>query len=129
VACRTPAPGVMVMLNADDGKVITTLPLAGGSDGAVFNPTTLEAFSSTGGDNGTLTIIKENSPTSFTVEQNLQTMSGAKTLTFDSRTNHVLLIGAEYTAPSAPATPPPAGGRGPARTMVADSFSVVVVGK
>jgi hypothetical protein len=129
VACRTPAPGVMVMLNADDGKVLTTLPLAGGSDGAVFNPRTLEAFSSTGVENGTLTIIKENSPTSFAVEQNLQTMSGAKTLTFDSRTNHVLLIGAEYTTPSAPATPPAAGGRGPARTMVADSFSVVVVGK
>jgi len=126
-SCHDPA--VMVMLNAEDGKVITTLPLAGGSDGAVFNPRTLEAFSSTGVENGTLTIIKENSPTSFAVEQNLQTMSGAKTLTFDSRTNHVLLIGAEYTTPSAPATPPPAGGRGPARTMVADSFSVVVVGK
>ena len=129
VACRTPAPGVMVILNADDGKIITTLPLAGGSDGAVFNPTTMEAFSSTGVDNGTLTVIKENSPTSFAVEQNLQTMSGAKTLTFDDKTEHVLLIGAEYTTPSAPATPPAAGGRGPARTMVADSFSIVVVGK
>jgi hypothetical protein len=129
VACRTPAPGVMVILNADDGKIITTLPLAGGSDGAVFNPTTREVFSSTGVDNGTLTIIKESSPTSFAVEQNLQTISGAKTLTLDSKTNHVLLIGAEYATPSAQATPPPAGGRGPARTMVADSFSIVVVGK
>ena len=129
VACRTPTPGVMVVLNADDGKIITTLPLAGSSDGAVFNPTTMEAFSSTGVDNGTLTIIKENSPTSFAVEQNLATMSGAKTLTFDDKTNHVLLIGAEYTTPSAPATPPPAGGRGPARTMVPDSFSILVVGK
>ena len=113
----------------EDGKVITTLPLAGGSDGAVFNPRTLEAFSSTGVENGTLTIIKENSPTSFAVEQNLQTMSGAKTLTFDDKTQHVLLIGAEYTTPAAPSTPPPAGGRGPGRTMVPDSFSIVVVGK
>jgi DNA-binding beta-propeller fold protein YncE len=129
VACRTPAPGVMVMLNADDGKIITTLPLAGAADGAAFNPATMEAFSSTGGDNGTLTIIKESSPTRFAVEQNLQTMSGAKTLTFDAKTNHVLLIGAEYATPSAPATPPPAGGRGPVRTMVPDSFSIVVVGK
>jgi DNA-binding beta-propeller fold protein YncE len=129
VACRTPAPGVMVMLDASSGKIITTLPLAGATDGAVFNPKTMEAFSSTGGDNGTLTIVKENSPTSFAVEQNLQTMSGAKTLTLDSKTGHVLLIGAEYTTPQAPATPPPAGGRGPARTMVADSFSVVVVGR
>src|SRR5438309_1355896 len=101
LACRTPTPGVMVMLNADDGKIIATLPLAGSSDGAVFNPTTMEAFSSTGVDSGTLTVIKENSPTSFAVEQNLQTMSGAKTLTFDDKTNHVLLIGAEYTTPSA----------------------------
>jgi hypothetical protein len=129
VACRLPAPGVMVMLNADDGKIITTLPLAGSSDGAVFNPTTLEAFSSSGQVDGTLTIIKELSPTRFEVEQNLQTMSGAKTLTFDDKTNHVLLIGAEYVTPAAPATPPPAGGRGPGRTMVPDSFSILVVGK
>ena len=129
VACRLPAPGVMVMLNADTGKVLSTLPLAGSSDGAVFNPQSLEAFSSSGQGDGTLTIVKENSPTSFEVEQNLKTMSGAKTLTFDSRTNHVLLIGAEYLAAAPPATPPPAGGRGPARTMVPDSFSIVVVGK
>jgi DNA-binding beta-propeller fold protein YncE len=129
VACRLPAPGVMVMLSAVDGKIITTLPLAGSSDGAVFNPKTMEAFSSTGAGSGTLTIIKENGPTSFEVEQNLPTMSGAKTLTFDGKTSHILLIGAEYVTPSAPATPPPAGGRGPARAMVPDSFSIVVVGK
>jgi DNA-binding beta-propeller fold protein YncE len=129
VACRLPAPGVMVMLNADDGKILSTLPLAGSSDGAVFNPTTMEAFSSTGQLDGTLTIIKELSPTRFEVEQNLPTMSGAKTLTFDDKTNHILLIGAEYVTPAAPATPPPAGGRGPGRTMVPDSFSIVVVGK
>jgi DNA-binding beta-propeller fold protein YncE len=129
VAARLPAPGVMVMLNADDGKVLTTLPLAGSSDGAVFNPATGEAFSSSGQGDGTLTIVKEESPTSFVVEQNLKTMSGAKTLTLDSKTDHVLLIGADYVAAPPPATPPPAGGRGPARTMVPASFSIVVVGK
>ena len=129
VACRLPAPGVMVMLNADTGKVLSTLPLGGSSDGAVFNPETLEAFSSSGQGDGTLTIIKEKSPTTFEVEQNLKTMSGAKTLTLDSKTNHVLLIGAQYVAAASPATPPPAGGRGPARTMVPDSFSILVVGK
>jgi DNA-binding beta-propeller fold protein YncE len=79
----TPPQPMMVILNADDGKIITSLPLAGGSDGAVFNPATMEAFSSHG--NGTMTIVKENSPTSFAVEQNLQTMTGAKTLTLDPR--------------------------------------------
>jgi DNA-binding beta-propeller fold protein YncE len=129
VACRAPAPGVMVMLNADNGNIITTLPLAGSTDGAVFNPKTMEAFSSTGVGDGMLTIIKEKSPTSFEVEQNLQTLSGAKTLTFDSKTEHVVLIGAKYVAPLEAAATPPAGGRGPTRTVVPGSFSIVVVGK
>jgi DNA-binding beta-propeller fold protein YncE len=126
VACRTPAPGVMVMLNADTGKVITTLPLAGGSDGAVFNPATMETFSSAG--NGTLTVIKENSPESFVVEQIVETMQSAKTLTLDSKTNHILLIGADFAPPPTPA-PSPAGGRPGRGAMVPDSFSVLVVGK
>jgi DNA-binding beta-propeller fold protein YncE len=124
VACRTPAPGTMVVLNAADGKFITSLPLAGGSDGAVFNPATMEAFSSAG--NGTLTVIKENSPTGFVQEQVVQTMSGGKTLTLDRTTDHILVIAAE-TAP--PPTPPPAGGRGGRGQMVPGSFSILVVGK
>jgi hypothetical protein len=124
----------MVILNADDGKIITSLPLAGGSDGAVFNPATMEAFSSHG--NGTMTIVKENSPTNFVVEQDLQTMVGAKTLTLDPKTNHIFTMAAEYGPAPAPATPPAAappqgrGGRGPARgPMLPDSFSILVVGK
>jgi len=132
VACRQPAPGVMVMLNADDGKILGTLPLAGGSDGATFNPKTMEAFSSSG--NARLTVIKENSPTSFVVEQIVETMNGAKTLTFDSKTEHVLLIGAERApAPAAPATPPADGrggrGGGGRGGTVPGSFTIVVVGK
>ena len=126
VACRNPAN--MVMMNADDGKIIAALPLGTGTDGAVFNPATMEAFSSQG--DGTLTVIKENSPTSFVVEQTVQTPVRAKTLTLDSKTNHILLITAEFAPPPAPATPPPAGGRGGGRgAMVPDTFSIVVVGK
>jgi DNA-binding beta-propeller fold protein YncE len=136
VACRNsgappaqPAQPRMVILDAKDGKILATLPLAGGSDGAVFNPATMEAFSTHG--NGTLTVIREVSPTSFEVEQNLDTMAGAKTLTLDTRTNHIVTMAAEYGPPPAvpPAgTPPP--GRGPARgPMLPDSFSILVVGK
>jgi uncharacterized protein YjiK len=129
-ACRNPQN--MVILSAKDGKILDALPLAGSSDGAVFNPKTMEAFSSHG--NGTLTVIKENSPTSFAVEQTVKTMTGAKTLTLDTKTNRILLIAAEYAAPPPPPpdAPPPAekkGGRGPGRQMLPDSFSIVVVGK
>jgi DNA-binding beta-propeller fold protein YncE len=120
-SCRSPQ--TMVILNAADGKIIDTLPIGGGTDGAVFNPKTMEAFSSEGG--GTLTIVKENSPTSFVVEQTLQTLPRAKTLTLDSKTNRLLLITAEFT----PAPAPPPGGRPGRGPMVPDSFSILVVGK
>jgi len=122
-ACRNPQ--TMVVLNSEDGKILATLPIGQGTDGAAFNPKTKEAFSSQG--DGTLTVIKENSPTSFSVEQTVQTMTTAKTLTLDTKTNRILLIAAEYGPP--PATPPP-GGRGRGRgAMVPDSFAILVVGK
>jgi uncharacterized protein YjiK len=121
-ACRSPQ--TMVILSAADGKILEALPIGAGTDGATFNPKTMEAFSSQ--RDGTLTIIKENSPTSFAVEQNLQTMPGAKTLAFDGKTGHILLIAAE-TAP--PPTPAPAGGRAGRGQMVPDSFTIIEVGK
>jgi hypothetical protein len=134
----------MVILSATDGHIIADLPIGQGCDGAIFNPATMEAFSSQG--DGTLTIIKENSPTSFVVEQTVKTPVRAKTLTLDTKTGHVLLITAEYGAPPAPtaapvapaapaagATPaegprPGGGGRGRA-PIVPGSFSIIVVGK
>jgi DNA-binding beta-propeller fold protein YncE len=119
-----PPQPMMVILSAKDGKILTSVPLAGGSDGAAFNPTTMEAFSTHG--NGTLTVVKEKNPTSFEVEQNLQTMNGARTITFDSKTNHILTMSQERgPAP----TPPPAGGRGGQAPAIPGSFTIVVVGK
>ncbi|MBV9550622.1 MAG: hypothetical protein JO256_13220 [Alphaproteobacteria bacterium] len=126
-ACRNPAS--MVILNADTGKILATLPIGTGTDGATFNPATMEAFSSQG--DGTLTVIKENSPTSFAVEQTVQTKVGAKTLTLDTKTNRILLITAEFAPPPAPANPPPAGGRGRGGRgpAIPGSFSIIAVGK
>jgi DNA-binding beta-propeller fold protein YncE len=119
-----PAQPMMVILSAVDGKIFTSLPLAGGSDGAVFNPSTMEAFSTHG--NGTLTVIKEKSPTTFEVEQNLDTMNGARTITFDSKTNHIFTMSQER----GPAPPPPAGGgRAPQGAAVPGSFTILMIGK
>jgi hypothetical protein len=123
--CRNPQ--VMVILSATDGKIITTLPIGKATDGAVFNPATMEAFSSQG--DGTMTVVKESSPTSFAVEQNVETMSNAKTMTLDRKTNHLFLIAAEYGPPpeNRPAGGPPGGiVRGP---MVPGSFTILEVGK
>jgi hypothetical protein len=123
-ACRNPAS--MVILNADTGKIITTLPIGTGVDGAVFNPATMEVFSSQ--SDGTLTVIKETSPASFAVEQTVQTQVSGKTLTLDAKTGHILIIAADFAPPPASATPPTNGrvARGP---MIQDSFSIIAVGK
>jgi DNA-binding beta-propeller fold protein YncE len=120
--CRNPQN--MVILGADDGKVITTLPIGQGTDGAVFNQETMEAFSSQG--DGTLTIVKETSPTSFAVEQTVQTMRGGKTLTLDSKTGRILIIAAEYGPPTAPTKE---GGRPGRGQMLPDSFTILAVGR
>jgi YVTN family beta-propeller protein len=127
VACRNPA--VMAMLDSATGKILAVLPIGVGVDGAVFNPATQEAFSSQG--DGTLTVIKEVSPTQFAVEQTVQTKVGAKTLTLDSKTGRLLLIAAEYGPPPTPAPDaPPAPAARPRRgPMIPGSFSVLVVGK
>jgi DNA-binding beta-propeller fold protein YncE len=121
-ACRNPAN--MVILNAEDGKILDTLPIGMGTDGAGFNPKTMEAFSSQG--DGTLTIIKENSPTSFAVEQTVPTMNGARTSTLDTKTNRIILISAAFGPPTEPKQP---GGRAGRGQILPDSFTILAVGK
>jgi len=139
----------MIVLSAADGHIITDLPIGNGSDGATFNPATMEAFSSQG--DGTLTVVKENSPASFAVEQTVATPARAKTLTLDTKTNQILTITAEYgPVPATPAAQAqaasvttPTGGpqpaslpagvpawmRGPRPPMIAGSFQIHVIGK
>ena len=131
----------MIILSATDGHIITDLPIGAGSDGATFNPATMEAFSSQG--DGTLTVVQENSPTSFSVEQTVATPMRAKVLTLDTKTNQILTITAEF-GPVPPAPPPesnatPAAGgppaaappwmRGPRPPMIPHSFQILVIGK
>jgi hypothetical protein len=125
-------PQTFVILSAKDGKILARLPLAGSSDGATFNPATMEAFSTQG--NGTMTIVKEKSPTSFEVEQDLKTWpsGGARTIAFDSKTGHLFAMASEAGPPPPPppaGTTPPAGGRGGGRgAAIPGSFTIIMVG-
>jgi DNA-binding beta-propeller fold protein YncE len=146
-ACRE--KNNMIILSATDGHIITDLPIGVGCDGATFNADTMEVFTSQG--DGTLTVVKESSPTSFTVEQTIATPARAKTITLDPKTGNLYLITAEYgptpAAPPAPPAPPsnltagtnpppaapPSGAaaymRGPRPPMIPGSFQILVVGK
>lgn len=127
VACHDPA--VMVMLDAGTGKILGSLPIGPGVDEAAFDPGTMEVFSSQG--DGTMTIIKEVSPTSFQVEATVKTVPGARTMALDTKTHHAFTVSMEY-APALPpdpnAAPPPSGRvrRGP---VIPGSFTITEVGK
>ncbi|MHB1863810.1 MAG: hypothetical protein ACYCVL_12665 [Gemmatimonadaceae bacterium] len=130
-----PPKPVMVILSAVDGKILDKLPLPGGSDGAVFNPATQEAFATLG--NGMLAVVKEHSPTSFTMEQTLETMNGARTITLDPTSNHIFTM--SFERGPAPPPPPPGSdtGRGRGRggfyfrmgRPIPGSFTILKIGR
>jgi DNA-binding beta-propeller fold protein YncE len=119
-ACRD--KNNMIILSAGDGHVLATLPIGVGCDGAVFNPATQEVFSTQG--DGTLTVIKESSPSSFAVEQTVITAPRARTITLDQKTGRIFTITADFGA-----APPLAPGQKYSRPpMVPGTFRVIVVG-
>src|SRR5215469_8775795 len=120
--CR--APQMMMVLSAVDGKILDALPIGSTADSAVFNPRTNEAYSAQ--IDGTLTIIKEKRPTSFAIEQTVQTKDSAKQMVWDSKTDRILLLAADFLSPTGP---PRAGLAGYGGKMVPDSFSILVVTK
>jgi DNA-binding beta-propeller fold protein YncE len=124
-----PSQPTMVIMSAKDGKILTTLPLPGGSDGAHFNPATMEAFATLG--NGHLAIVKETSPTTFEMEQDLETMDGARTIALDTKTGHIFTMSQRREPPPPQPATPPAGGRGfrGRGAAVPGSFTILMIGK
>jgi len=113
---------MMAVINASTGKVITTVPIGGGVDANRFDPGTGLAFSSNG--EGTLTVVKEESPTDFKVVENVPTERGARTMEFDPKTHNAFLVTAKFG-------PMPAESAGQHRfrrpPMVPDSFTLLVL--
>jgi YVTN family beta-propeller protein len=69
------------------GKLVTTLPIGSGADASEFDPATQLAFSSNG--DGTMTVVHENTPDTYSVVETVATGSGAKTMTLDPETHRV----------------------------------------
>lgn len=114
---------LMIVLDSESGKVVGQAPIGEGVDGAAFDAERGLAFASNG--DGTLTIVREESPSSFSVLENVSTARGARTLTLDPRT-HLLYL---PTAKFEPASQPAEGGPRRRPPMVPNSFRVLVVGK
>src|SRR5579885_175316 len=122
---RLPSP-IVVIVNAESGNIITTLPTAVNVDTVAFNPGTMEAIATAG--EGYIIFIKEKSPTSFEVEQKLPSMVGARNIVLDTKTNHVITNAFEY-GPLPPDAKPPVPGRMALGPPVPGSFTLLMVGK
>ncbi len=114
---------MMAVVDADSGKVLATPPIGDGVDATTFDAETGLAFASCGQD-GVLTVVKEESPGKFTAE-NVPTQKGARTLALDAKTHHVFVVTAQF----GPRPEPTADNPHPRPPMVPDTFVVVVVGK
>ena len=110
--------GKMVVVDADSGKVLATPVIGNGPDAAGFDPDLGYAFSSNGED-GTLSIIHEDSPTQFTTVDAIPTQPGARTMAVDPKTHEVYVV-------TAKANPPAPGESRYRRTYEPDTFVVLV---
>ncbi len=112
---------LMVVMNALDGKVITTLPIDERVDGAAYDPVLQRAYSSNG--EGTLTIVQREGKDSYKVLEVLPTQIGARTIALDTKTHRLYLPTAEFN----PRPEPTAANPHPRPTMKENSFVVLEV--
>jgi YVTN family beta-propeller protein len=115
---------MMAVVDADSGKVVTTVPIGTGPDGAAFDAERQLVFIPNGRD-GTLTIVREVSPDKYEVTQTLETARSARTIAIDPRTHNVYLVAAQFGPTPSPTTEQPR----PRPAMVPGTFEVLMVGR
>jgi YVTN family beta-propeller protein len=99
--CRNKTMGIS---DTQAGKLVATVPIGQGVDACRFDDATGLAFASNG--DGTLTVIHEDSPDTYTVVGNVNTMRGARTMELDPVSHRLFTVSAEFG-------PVPAGQRRP----------------
>ncbi len=97
---------LMVILDTDSGQVVGTAPIGVGTDAAAFDPLRHRAFSSNG--DGTVSVIAETGPASFTALPSVATAPTGRTMTVDPQTGRLFVAAAEIDK-SVPVVPGPGG--------------------
>ena len=113
--CRS---GVMAVSDYQAGKVITTLKIGTGVDGAGFDPASGDAFASNA--DGTLTVIHEDSPDQYHVVENVETPQNSRNMGLDPTNHRIFMASAKFAAG------PAGGGRGRPQAL-AGTFAVIVI--
>jgi DNA-binding beta-propeller fold protein YncE len=113
---------LMVMMDSTSGKVLATVPIGEGVDGAAFDSGTQLAFASCG-QSAAVTIAHEEGD-KLNVVQTLKTERGARTMTLDPATHKIYLPTAQFEA----STNQVAGGPRQRPRMVPGTFKILVYG-
>jgi len=113
---------LMVMMDSETGKVLSSVPIGQGVDATKFDSGTMLAFCSCG--DGTVTIAHEDSPDKLTVVQTIKTEPRARTMALDTKTHKIYLASARFGA----ATDQPSGGKKGRPSAVPGTFKVLVYG-
>src|SRR5258707_4092176 len=93
-------PHFLIVMNADSGKVVQSLPISSGLDANVFDPETGLVFVSTRA--GKLHIFHEDSPDKLSEVETIDTEFGAKTMNIDPKTHNLFLVTSDFGAPGPP---------------------------
>jgi DNA-binding beta-propeller fold protein YncE len=112
--CRS---GVMAISDYQAGKVVATVPIGTGVDGAGYDAASGDAFASNA--DGTLTVIHQDSPDQYHVAQTVTTPQGSRNMGLDPTNHRVFIVSAKFGEA-------PAGGRGRA-PVLPGSFALMVV--
>jgi DNA-binding beta-propeller fold protein YncE len=117
--CRS---GVMAVSDYRNGRVVATVPIGRGVDGAGYNPVKRDVYTSNG--EGTLTVIHQDSPDSYRVVENVQTAQGGRTMALDPASQRIYIVSSKFGATPAESTATNPRRRPP---MIPGSFFVLVV--
>lgn len=115
-------PQMLVVLDADNGKVIQSFPISARVDAAAYDPGTGLIFVST--REGMIHIFHEDSPDKFSEVESVKTEYGAKTMGLDTKTHNVYVDTADFAPVAATSQNP-----NPRRAPIAGTFHVLVYGR
>jgi hypothetical protein len=116
-------PQMLVMMDADNGKVLQSFPISAGVDANVFEPETGLVFVST--REGMIHIYHEDSPDKLSEVETVKTEYGAKTMGVDSKTHNLFLSTSDFDPPAAPTEKQPH----PLPRAKPGNFRVLIYGK
>ena len=117
--CRS---GVMAISDYKNGRVITTLPIGRGVDGAGYDPVKRDAYASN--VDGTLTVIHQDTPDTYHVVENVETAQGGRNMGLDPASHRVYVVSAKFGPAPAESTATNPRRRPP---ILSGTFMVMVV--